>query len=393
MSHGRFKRVVLAIAVRIALFAASLVFCGLALELGVRVLAPQQLVLLRPDIWIPEDGLGWRHAPNLDTVVNTGERAVRLRTDGAGHRIGGAGHRVGVSSSVAGPRFRLLALGDSFIAALEVENEQTLTSLLAEGATRRLGVPVAIDNTAVGGYGPSHYLLQARHYLSSGAYDLTLVFLFLGNDIETRRVERFGPKEPSSRPLRWPRSLGRKEWLDAVAYPINNALETRSHVFVLFKQRAWSLLMRLGLSARRFPEVLLRSEAESKRWALTGESCSEIAAVAREHGVPVWFVLLPGAYQVDPALGAIYARSSGIPWDEVDLEQPARLLRPELEGRGLIVIDATRSLQVAQAAGLEPYGRIDTHFSPAGHAAVAGLLEKPLAEALAGRATVTTEVP
>lgn len=67
-------------------------------------------------------------APNLDTRINTGEREVRLLTDAAGHRIG------------PDPRpeatYRVLALGDSYQAALQVEHEQTFTALLERRLTR-----------------------------------------------------------------------------------------------------------------------------------------------------------------------------------------------------------------------------------------------------------------
>jgi hypothetical protein len=58
-------------------------------ETLVRLLAPQSLILLRPDIIIPTEQLAWRHAPDVDTRVNTGEREIRWTTDDQGMRIGG----------------------------------------------------------------------------------------------------------------------------------------------------------------------------------------------------------------------------------------------------------------------------------------------------------------
>src|SRR5690348_12662319 len=53
---------------------------GLA-ELLVRLVAPQQLIVRRPDIWEAVDTLGWVHRPDVNTTVNTGERAVHVYTD------------------------------------------------------------------------------------------------------------------------------------------------------------------------------------------------------------------------------------------------------------------------------------------------------------------------
>ena len=101
--------------IRAFLMAAS---CGIALllaELIVRLFLPQSLILPRPDVWYPVAGLGWNRAANLDTKVNFGGAGqVRLITDGEGNRIGANG-------KVQDPELRILALGDSFVEALQVE--------------------------------------------------------------------------------------------------------------------------------------------------------------------------------------------------------------------------------------------------------------------------------
>ncbi|MGH7590018.1 MAG: hypothetical protein ACREL2_01155, partial [Gemmatimonadales bacterium] len=60
-------------------------------EVTVRWLAPQQLILKRPDIWVAADTLGWTQRPDLSTTINTGERTVHLFTDADGFRVGRAG--------------------------------------------------------------------------------------------------------------------------------------------------------------------------------------------------------------------------------------------------------------------------------------------------------------
>jgi len=61
------------------------------LELCVRLLAPQQLISFRPDIYVPEAGRGWHLAANLNTTIKTGEGEVHLYKDTNGHRIGVSG--------------------------------------------------------------------------------------------------------------------------------------------------------------------------------------------------------------------------------------------------------------------------------------------------------------
>ena len=87
-----------------------------------RIVAPQPLVQIRPDIWMPVDGLGYQLAPNLDTTINTGEGSVRLLTDEKGHRIG-------LQGPPNGER-KILAVGDSFLEGLQVEYEELVTTRL-----------------------------------------------------------------------------------------------------------------------------------------------------------------------------------------------------------------------------------------------------------------------
>ncbi len=366
-------------AAKLGLLALSTVLALLAGEVLVRVLVPQQPILIRPDIWQPHDGLGWVHGPFLDTTVNTGEQDVRLITDGHGHRIG------------PGPEpeasIRILALGDSYQAALQVDHEETFIALAERRLTHDLGEPVEIVNAGVGGWGPSHYLLKARAELERRRYDQVVVFFYLGNDVEERRIEHFGPKTSTLRhDFRWPRNASRGEITRSLLYPINDSLETRSHLFLLFKTRLWFVLMRFHLSARHFPPVLLREEAASDRWQVSAEVCGSIAEEAGERGVPVVFVLLPGICEVDLEIAEITARAVGLEPREIDPDQPSSRMASELQRRGLTLIDTTPALRAAHAAGHDDlFGRVDIHLAGGGHEVVAGVVAPVLGAALSDR--------
>ncbi len=363
-------------AVNLLLLGVSTAVTLVVAEGFLRLVAPQQLILLRPDVWRPNDGLGWEQAPNLDTVVNTGEREVRLLTDGQGHRIG-PGRR-------PAPAHRVLALGDSYLAALQVEHEQTLTALAEQRLTRDSGTPVEIVNASAGGWGPNHYLLEARRELPRQPYDQVVVFLYLGNDVIERARDHFPPKKATLRhDFQWPQQLTRDDLADSLLRPINDLLETRSHLFQLFKRRLRFVLMRVGLSVRRFPEVLLREQASSERWRVSAEVCRSIAGEAAAHGLPILFVLLPGVSEVDRQIGEITARAAGLEVSEIDLDQPSSRMRRELADLGLTVLDATPALRAAHEAGLEDlYGRVDYHFGIEGHRVVADAIVPLLLESL-----------
>jgi hypothetical protein len=362
------------IALNLTMLSLSLLVSLLLAEGAVRLLAPQQLVRVRPDVWMPADTLGWVHRPNLNTSINTGEGPVRIFTDHEGYRVGADG-RIEASRAV-------LVLGDSYMAAMQVEYEESVPGLLEARLAAR-GMPVSVRNTGVTSWDPPHYLLRARDALSRERFDHVLVFLYLGNDIVPSRTERYRPREPiPNHPLRFPRSARRAEVIDALLYPVNNFLEERSHLFVLLKNRLKLLLMQAGLTARADPAELRVSEATSGRWDVTADICADIAAEAAKYDTPALFVMLPAAYQVDRAEFEDYLRGFRIDENLLDIDQPNRLMMAKLSERGLDVLDATEALRAAHARGVRTHGRVDPHFNSAGHATVADLVEPVLFERL-----------
>jgi lysophospholipase L1-like esterase len=366
----------------LALSALALAVCLLLLEGVVRLLLPQQLLFYRPDVYRQDERIGWRFAPGLDTRVNTGERDVRLLTDARGLRIGR------VESEEAG--LRVLAVGDSFVAGLQVEHADLMTTRLAEGLTRTLGRRVALLASGVPGWGPVQYALEVEHELArsrSDGYDAVLVFLFLGNDVVANRS--FAPDEFQrrfDRPFRMPRAFTATEFKAALLVPLDDFLEVSSHLYVLVDRRLENLRVRLGMSPFFIPRTLLREMADAPAWDLTAEICAELAASAEAVSVPTLFVLLPADYQVDRERFERHLTLLGVEPDSVDLDQPSRLLRVALAGRGLEAVDATPALVAAYERGARDlFGSIDAHFSPAGHRVVADWLEPLVRERLVTR--------
>jgi hypothetical protein len=351
--------------------------CSIALglaEVVVRLFASQQLILLRPDIWQPLDSLGWAKRPNVRALVNTGDRTVTLVTDGRGFRVG-AFPRPGVG-------YRILLLGDSFMEALQVEYEQSLAGLIEQCFSDGAGRGAIVSNTGVGGWDPPQYFLQARRSLAQEPFDIVVVAVFLGNDIVTRR-RILPPRQPEARhKLRIPRSLLWGEFVDAVFAPVNDGLETRSHLFIFLKNRFQGLLMRAHLTALEVPSELLRSEAESSRWSVTADILAEIDSMSTAAGIPALFALIPSIEEVDPEVFRHRAQAFGIDLSTVDLEQPVRLMTAELERRGLRYVSLLQPLRDARSRGVVLYGRADPHPSAEGHRVMWGAIAPMLAEAL-----------
>jgi len=344
-------------------------------EIAVRLVAPQQLIVARPDIWQAVDTLGWMHRPNVNTTINTGERPVPFLTDAEGLRVGAKGR-------IAGAK-RVMLIGDSFVAAMQVPYEQSIAGLLEQRLSERLGVPVAIRNAGVNGYSPSQYLMWVRRLAEREPFDAAVVLLYLGNDVLDWRTERQQPfQQTVLRTFHWPARLTWSEIVSSLLYPLNDFLKQRSHLFVLAKNQARTLLMRLGLTYLYIPEEILRENANKPRWQITADVCRDIAAAAAARHIPVLFVLVPGNYQVEPAVFQQYLEGFDIEPATVDLEQPNRLLGATLAPYHLRTLDLLDTLRVEQRKGERLYGRVDVHFSPEGNDVVERILEPTIIEML-----------
>ncbi|MEW6269256.1 MAG: hypothetical protein AB1689_08175 [Thermodesulfobacteriota bacterium] len=346
---------------------ASTVVALLVAEVGVRALAPQSLILRRPDVWYPVQGLGWRRSPNLDTTVNFGGAGVvRLRTDADGNRVA-----TPARAGEAPPEVRVLAIGDSFVEALQVEYEDTMTARLEDDLERTTGRPTEVQCAGVGGYNPNQYRLLAQERLERSRYDLLLVFLYVENDVVTKRVDSLPPRDPAPvHRLRLPRRLDGAELRDALFYPVNDWLEVRSHAFVLAKRELDSLLARVGLTAKTMPFHIRKEDAERPWWDVTADVCAEIAQGAQQRGVPTAFVLIPPAYAfLDEPLTEL-----GYDPATMDLLQPHRLLRDKLSARGLWIIDLLPAFQRRFAEGVSCYGDVDSHLNREGHRVAAAVI-------------------
>jgi hypothetical protein len=359
----------------VALLIGSVLICLVVLEGVTRVAMPQQLIILRPDIWVGVDTLGWTHRDHVDTRVNTGERDVSFMTDEEGFRVGSKGRLVRSDS--------VLVIGDSFMAAMQVEFEHSLPGIIEDSLRGPGSEDVAVRNGGVDSWDPWHYGIFARRRLTQHAYGAVLIFIYTGNDIVARKRDYFPPREPAERGrFSVPLSVSPQAWIDGVARPINDLLEERSHLFTLLKARSEALRIRLGLSAADMPRSLRKARADAPEWEVTTDILAEIDSLARETGQPVLFTLIPSEYQVDRVLFDAHVGAFGLDASALDLDQPNRRLREVMEGRGLRVVDVLDDFREAHEAGVRVYGAVDPHLSPEGHAILYQALEAHLQDLL-----------
>ncbi len=156
------------------LIVASLLVALLLAEIALRVIGFSYMSFHRPDAQ-----LGLRLRSNMVGRFNT-EGGATVHTNSAGFRD--------LERSVAKPpgTVRIAVLGDSYIEALQVDQEAMFTAQLE----RKLNdchafgdKHVEVLNFGVSGYGTAQQLLTFRLFASRYAPDLVLAAVFTGNDV------------------------------------------------------------------------------------------------------------------------------------------------------------------------------------------------------------------
>lgn len=347
------------------------------LEFIVRAIAPQQLVdLNRAEVWRADADLGHRNWHDVNLQVNVGERPVTWATDKNGYRI---------DPNVTGktsedPEIRGLVVGDSFVAALQVDYEDTFAAILEKQLSQRLNKRVKIDNTAVDGYGPMHYLIQTRKVLAKQSYDFAVVSIFIGNDITKKYMI---PSKPitNKKTLRLPKSLDFHDIKEAIIFPINERLESISHLHVLFKNATRALQDKFELGQSRVRKVFLGTMDKSEAMEFTLNTLLELRDVFLAHSLPVLFSIAPAKEQVELEWGYAMYAINGIDRTDIDFDGITNQLVDRLRQRGIQVLNLLPSMRRAyEEKRIKSHGDVNGHFSPTGHRIASELLFPPVHE-------------
>ncbi len=338
----------------------------IAVEFVVRLVIPQQVPVVEPGLFLPTEGLEYEHAPNLAIQHNVGEGPVHYFTDEKGYRIAAPNSPNDLPNDDS--EFKVLALGDSFLEAVAVEYEATMTARLEVAYRECIGSGVRIHNTGVRGWDPNHYLIKARQELPSGDYDAVVTFVFLGNDIIEVPRDSFPARTETKRSWTFPRSY--RDLVGNVLQPLYRNVGVKSHLVLMVKSRSNTLLAQLGLTKNGLSKTLVVSEERSEYWTTTADVVEQIDREARANGVPALFVIIPADYQIDQKLGKALIRGANLDATTVDFDQPNRILKREFQERGLRVIDSAPSLRSAFDDGEKVYLSIDRHLSGQGHRVV-----------------------
>ncbi len=162
-----------------------LLLSGLALGLAASEVALRLVGVSYPQPYAPDPYCGTRLRPGFEGW---------WRKEGAAYvRINRHGFRQGDREPAKPPgTFRVAVLGDSFIEAFQVPDEQTFCAQLERGlqdCSALAGRRVEVLNFGVSGFGTAQELLMLRYYVWQYQPDLVLLAFFPGNDLRNNSAE------------------------------------------------------------------------------------------------------------------------------------------------------------------------------------------------------------
>lgn len=331
--------------------------------------------------------LGWRHRPGFVGGTRTSEFTVRFSINSRGLRD----EEIPYEKPPGG--FRVLALGDSFLAASHVSLEQTMTKQLQGLLRSRLAPrPVDVVNAGVSGYGTAQEYLYLHTEGYRYAPDVVLLVVFLGNDLTDNVRDADGrwdrplfdvdgdgalkqvaqPERDPARRARWDEPLVR----NSAAY---NFLQSG----VLRKlEPAAGLTGEAGREAGQDLQIYERRPSRKLReaWEVTEALIGAIDRRGRELGARLVVAGAPSFRQLDPAGFRQLVEAEGLDPIRYDPELPSRLLGEATSRLGVPYLDLLPPLRqaIVSGGGDQFYPR-NTHWTAAGQRTVARAVDAFLA--------------
>jgi lysophospholipase L1-like esterase len=301
------------------LVVAGVCFALLFLEVGIRLIAPQNV----------------RFFDDSDLRLNAWEFIPHARHDnyiGVPVQINNVGLR-GRDVAVPKPNgvYRIVALGDSITFGYGVPNEKTFPQVLELLLNQNLATSVHYEvvNAGVPGTGLTYYEYFVRKRAPQLNPDLILICMAL-NDITAYHSQ-------STEPPVSPVSRGRK---------FNYYLLRHSHLYQLIYVKLKSILYGFGILDLRkehlgdFLPIEPPSPMQARAWVSTTSILDRIVTEVHEQGVQAVLVLFPTEPQISTETLNFYEKSFHLKIDSIALAgNPQKILAQYAHSHAVLMID------------------------------------------------------
>jgi hypothetical protein len=333
----------------IAVVVGSVLVLFVALELALRIYS----ALFFAKMMVLDDGLGWRHGQNVSkTFRNEDSDYVPVRQNANGQR----GTYYGLVKPAG--KYRILALGDSFVEGVQVKEEELFSTGL-----EKMDPELEVMNAGVGGYGTvQEYLYLTKEGLRFNP-DLVLL-MFYDNDLSDNCLSYypgFGPRPYAA----W--SNGDVQIIEQLDYkdfrkfiipvPLWTFLNRHSYLYYFINSNIYQKLFADKM------RTLLKSDLEKTRNCGRYEIFYELVQRTRDllatKGIDFGLVLIPTREDVERGYSPT--------------QQPILQFCREHEISCLTLLD--RFVR-DRAAGNRLYFSADIHWTKTGHAIAADEISK-----------------
>lgn len=268
--------------------------------------------------------------------------------------------------------YRIAVLGDSIVAALQVDHASVFTTLLEQrlGTESAPGRSVEVMNAGVDGYGTAQQLLVLRNDLVRFAPDLVLLSMYLGNDLTDNYTETVhsshylqlrcgrpylglqnGSLVPLGEPADWrPRSPNLLDHVLRSSRLLGN--------FVSVPPERAPKLTSVDVFRREPHEGL------AEAWAITRALVLAVRDEAAAQGAHFGVVVVPSRVEAGQQRHPYFTRAH-------DVDAPIRRLVTFLESHDVTHLNPQGPIRARIEAGERLYFERDSHFNVRGHAALA----------------------
>jgi hypothetical protein len=367
------------------------------LELGIRVFRPTGDFL-------------WQWDPHIGMRLIPGKhgRSVKPGLFDVAVDVNSAGFRDREHSLDKAPGVRRIALlGDSFVEAIQVPFEQSVTSLLENRLSR-----AEVMSFGVSGTGTARQYLALRHYALPYRPDIVVLFFFAGNDISDNSGRLQGKpylpypavtptgklaRQPGGEPLFTP-FADQSSRLSAATALLKDSWKSYRFVRELLDKspEVNRVLFQLKLTSTP-PEAvnaptadqfgfyeIYRSELRpewAEAWDVTQELILATRKAAVSNGSQFLVVLIPAAWEVYAEnWEAVLKRLPAMRDASLDLERPSKRLSAFLSANDVPFVNLLPEFRGAASDSPPLYVKHDAHWTFEGHR----LATKVLAENLEG---------
>ncbi len=331
---------------KLILFSLSVVIGIFLFELALRLFYPHPFGFVQGAV-IPDSELCYALAANFSAMVRTLDEPYNtyFSTNSFGARI--TGPFIPAAPTV-------LMLGDSFTMALQVNNEETFSSIVQ----KQTGMNVL--NFGVLGYNPYHYLVLLNRTLEKFNTKFVIVNFYISNDFVLPAVD----------PGKGCQTIAANGYLVAnktsLFFSARMWLHHNSHAFnfllEILNRSDWLKMMfykiEIAATPPDAPEALLFDDGE-EQYNNTFAVLDEINKITKAHNATLVLAAIPASYHIDEKQwNAFWQRyGSSVP----DREKPYKKFAEFAASRNITLIDMRAVLQK------EYFGKRDNHYNAKGH--------------------------